>query len=165
MLTDFNDVVDRHGRAVYGTVWRIVGHRADTEDVVQEVFIEAFQRFSRERVDHWPALLRRLATYRALDRLRQRRPLIPLDGLTLASSGSEPWEVAAERELANRLRCAVAKLPRREAGVFCLACFDGLSHAQIAESLEISSGAVAVALHKARTKLATLLGQVKTGES
>ena len=164
MPTDFNDVVDRHGRAVYGTVWRILGHRPDTEDIVQEVFMEAFQRFGGEGVEHWPALLKRLATYRALDRLRRRRPIEPLDGLAIADPGNEPWQVAAERELADRLRRAVANLPEREAGVFCLSAFDGLSNPQIAEALGISSGAVAVALHKARTKLAAMFGEVTAGE-
>jgi RNA polymerase sigma-70 factor (ECF subfamily) len=164
LSSDFSDVVDQHGRAVYVTVWRILGHRADAEDVVQEVFLEAFRRFADERVEHWPALLRRLATYRALDRLRQRRSFDPLDGLSVADPGAEPWAIAAERELAERLRRAVAQLPDREAGVFCLSCFDGLSHSEIAAALEISSGAVGVALHKARARLGGLLAEVTTGE-
>ncbi|HWB08076.1 MAG TPA: sigma-70 family RNA polymerase sigma factor [Pirellulales bacterium] len=164
MRHDFNTLVDSHGRAVYAAAWRILGHQADTQDVVQEVFLEAFQRFADERIEHWPALLRRLATYRALDRLRQRRPMTPLEGWAVADPGEEPWAVAAERELAERLREAVAQLPQREASVFCLSSFDGLSNSQIAEVLQISSGAVAVALHKARGKLATRLAQITTGE-
>lgn len=164
MPHDFNSLVDLHGRAVYGVAWRILGHRDDTEDVVQEVFFEAFRRFADERVEHWPALLKRLATYRALDRLRQRRTSCPLDGLEVADPGVEPWAAAAERELAELLRRAVSQLPEREASVFCLSSFDGLTNAEIAETLETSSGAVAVALHKARGKLAIMLAEITTGE-
>lgn len=163
-MHDFNALVDLHGRAVYGVAWRILGHRDDTQDVVQEVFFEAFQRFADERVEHWPALLRRLTTYRALDRLRQRRTSCTLDGLEVADPGGEPWAAAADRELADLLRRAVAQLPEREAGVFCLSSFDGLTNAEIAETLQISSGAVAVALHKARSKLAVMLAEITAGE-
>jgi RNA polymerase sigma-70 factor, ECF subfamily len=137
---DFNDLVDAHGRAVYTAAWRILGHRADTQDVAQEVFLEAFQRFANERVENWSALLRRLATYRALDRLRRRRNVSPLEGLDVADPGAEPWAVAAERELAELLRRAVAQLPDREASVFCLSSFEGLNNSQIAETLKISGG-------------------------
>lgn len=164
MQHDFNGLIDFHGRAVYAAAWRILGHRADTQDVVQEVFLEAFQRFANERVDHWPALLRRLATFRALDRLRQRRSIFPIDELAIADPAAEPWVVAADRELAELLRRAVAQLPQREASVFCLSSFEGLGNSQIAETLQISTGAVAVALHKARGKLAGMLSKITAGE-
>jgi RNA polymerase sigma-70 factor (ECF subfamily) len=59
--------------------------------------------------------------------------------------------------LAERLRQVVADLPEREGAVFCLRYFEDLSYHQIAEALNISSGAVAQALHKARAKLEVLL--------
>jgi RNA polymerase sigma-70 factor (ECF subfamily) len=105
----------------------------------------------------WEAFLRRLAACRALDRLRQRRNAVPLDGLALASRADGPEEVAIERELAARLRRCLTRLPRREATVFCLRYFDDLSYECIAETLHISVGAVATALHKARARLESLL--------
>jgi RNA polymerase sigma-70 factor (ECF subfamily) len=110
-----------------------------------------------EEVRCWEALLRRLAACRALDRLRQRRATVPLDGLSLAGSADSPEAVAIERELSARLRVAIAQLPRREATVFCLRYFEDLSYEQIAESLSIRVGAVATALHKARARLESIL--------
>jgi RNA polymerase sigma factor (sigma-70 family) len=156
-VTDWDRIVSEYGSVVYGTVWRILGHAADTEDVVQEVFLQAYQLQQGEPVRCWEALLRRLAACRALDRLRQRRVLVPLDGLMLASTADSPETVAVERELAERLRLAVARLPRREAAVFCLRCFEGLAYEEIAETLQTTPGAVAVALHKARTRLEEIL--------
>lgn len=109
MEHDWTEIVDRHGRAVYGTVWRILGHIADTEDVVQEVFLEAFRAFAGKSVKHWPGLLRRLATCRALDRLRRRARFAPLDDLELAGFADEPSAIAIGNELAERLRQAVAQ--------------------------------------------------------
>ncbi len=156
-MTDWERIVREHGPLVFATAWRILGHAADAEDVVQDVFMEV-QRL-RVRVRCWPALLRRLTTFRALDRLRQRKPTAALDGLCLFSPNGDPESVAVGRELADRLRQAIAQLPQREGTVFCMRFFDELSYDQIAENLAISRGAVAAALHKARAKLENLLAE------
>lgn len=157
-MTDWDRIVRDHGRTVFATAWRILGHTADTEDVVQEVFLQAHQMSQAETVRCWEALLRRLATCRALDRLRQRRLTVPLEGLSVAGAVTEEPEAAVmERELAERLRQALTQLPNREATVFCLRYFDDLPYEQIAQSLGISTGAVATALHKARARLEGIL--------
>ena len=112
----------------------------------------------------WPALLRRLAACRALDRLRQRRPILSLNGLHVANNGDDPEAAAIGKELAGRLRQAIAELPQREAEVFCLRYFDDLPNQRIAEVLNMQPGAVGVALHKARAKLEGLLSEAKTPE-
>ena len=65
--------------------------------------------------------------------------------------------MAAERELADRLRWAVAELPDRESGVFSLHYFGEMANSDIAQTLGISADAVGVALHKARKRLYELL--------
>jgi RNA polymerase sigma-70 factor (ECF subfamily) len=163
-VTDWDKIVGRHGPGVFAAAWRILGHVADTEDVVQEVFLQAHQMQKAGPVLSWSGLLRRLATCRALDRLRQRRPTVPLDDLTPARNGDGPEAIAMERELADRLRQALAHLPPREGEVFCLRYFDDLSYEQIADALGTTPGAVAVALHKARARLETLLQAPVQGE-
>ena len=162
-MTDWDSIIRAHGPMVFGTAWRILGHAADTEDVVQEVFLEAFRLRGVDVVRHWGGLLRRLAACRALDRLRQRKPSHSLNGLHLASRDGDPEKAAIGNELARRLREAIGQLPEREAQVFCLRYFEDLSNGEIAETLHISSGAVGVALHKARAKLEALLTETKTG--
>jgi RNA polymerase sigma-70 factor (ECF subfamily) len=148
---------------VFGTAWRILGHAADTEEVVQEVFLEAYRLRQARPVKRWSGILRRLAAYRALDRLRQRKTFAPLND-NLAGSDCGPEDAAIGRELAERLRQAVGELPEREGAVFCLRYFEDLSYHQIAEALNISSGAVATALHKARAKLEVLLTEAMQEE-
>ncbi len=156
-MTDWNRIVRDHGPMVFGTAWRILGHVADTEDVVQEVFLHAHQYQQTRTVRHWPALLRRLAACRALDRLRQRRGTVSLNGFDVFATTDAPDELAVRNELAVRLRDALAHLPEREATVFCLRYFEDQTNPQIAETLSITCAAVATALHKARAKLAAQL--------
>jgi RNA polymerase sigma-70 factor (ECF subfamily) len=149
---------------VFGTAWRILGHAADTEDVVQEVFLQACQLARAGTVRHWGGLLRRLAACRALDRLRQRHPDVSLNGLALTCADAGPDAELIGRELAERLRAALARLPERQSAVFCLRHFEDLSYQQIADTLQTTPGAVATALHKARASLEAQLGELIYGE-
>ncbi len=97
MATDWDRIVREHGSMVYGTAWRILGNAADAEDVVQDVFLQIHQLQQSHPVRYWVALLRRLASCRALDRLRQRRKTMPLDGLQLAAAIDAPDAALQER--------------------------------------------------------------------
>jgi RNA polymerase sigma-70 factor (ECF subfamily) len=163
-VTDWDRVVREHGPMVYAAAWRILANAADCEDVVQEVFLQAHQLHQGEPVRRWAGLLRRLATCRALDRLRQRRQTRRLDGVSLTSDLPAPDAVLLGKELAQRLREAIGRLPPREASVFCLRYFEDLSYLEIAEALRIRAGAVAVALHKARARLEASLLETVPGE-
>jgi RNA polymerase sigma factor (sigma-70 family) len=55
----------------------------------------------------------------------------------------------------------LAHLPRREAEVFSLRYFGDLANPEIAEALGLTTGAVAVALHKARVRLQEALEPAK----
>ena len=162
---DWNAIVRDHGPAVFGSAWRIVGQSADAEDVTQEVFMDAYRLHRSQAVRSWAALLRRLAVCRALDRVRRRRPTRSIDGLSLAASNASPELEAMAAELAARLPEAISRLPEREGEVFCLRYFEDLSNPQIAEALDMNSGAVAAALHKARAKLEGLLHQPFKGQT
>lgn len=156
-MSDWDGLVREHGPVVFGTAWRILGHAADTEDVVQDVFIEADRIRQTRQVRHWGALLRRLAACRAIDRLRQRKDTQPLDDQVLVDRADTPDAAAMNNELSQRLRQAIATLPAQEGAVFCLRYFDDLSNQRIGEVLNLRPGAVAVALHKARARLESLL--------
>jgi RNA polymerase sigma-70 factor (ECF subfamily) len=161
---NWDRLVQNHGPAVFGIAWRILGHAVDAEEVVQDVFLEAFRVRGALPVKNWPGLLRRLATCRALDRRRSRKPALSLDALGLVETNTDPEAAAVGRELAERLREAVAQLPEQEGAVFSLRYYEDLSNQEIAETLNVSPGAVAAALHRARAKLAAQLLGVAKGE-
>jgi len=61
VATDWDRIVREHGPMVYGTAWRILGHAADAEDVVQDVFLQVHQLQQTHPVRYWVALLRSAA--------------------------------------------------------------------------------------------------------
>ena len=90
ITSEFERTFIPHLDAAFSLARWITGNPQDAEDVVQEVFREAHQQSNGAEVVSWPALLRRMATCRALDALRRRRVLVPLDGSQPATSKENP---------------------------------------------------------------------------
>jgi len=156
-MDDWNALVRDHREAIFGIAWRVLGHAQDAEDVVQDVFAQASRQSDGQPIVSWPALLRRMATYRAIDTLRRRRNAIPLDCVDLTAAEDDPQAIVAGHELEARLRAALAEIPPRDAEVFCLRYFEELSYREIAETLGMSTSAVSTALHQARSRLENML--------
>jgi RNA polymerase sigma-70 factor (ECF subfamily) len=157
-MTDWSQIVEQHGPMVWKTVYRLVHHDADAADCFQRTFLAALELSQAQTVRHWPALLRRLATARALDLLRQRRRqagrLQPLVADSAVSPlAAQPGAAAQASELAGQLRLALAELDDRQAQVFCLACLEGCSYEEIAAQLGITVNHVGVLLTRARSSL------------
>jgi RNA polymerase sigma-70 factor (ECF subfamily) len=148
----------------FAAAWRVLGHAGDAEDAVQEALLDAFHLHRSQNVASWGALLRRLATCRALDLLRKRRPAESLSPQAAGPTAAEPPAVAVASELAQRLRAALLQLAPREAEVFSLRYFGELTNEEIAEELKMTAGAVGVALHKARIRLKELLKTEEEGK-
>lgn len=159
-MPDWKEILNVKGPAAWRAAYRITGNRADADECLQQAFLGALEYARRVRVRDWDALLRRLATARAVDRVRER---------CRGSAGPVPdWEsipapdAAASRdledaELADRLRSALTRISPRQAEVFCLHCLEDFSYEEIAQQLTVSVAAVGVHLHRARERLRELL--------
>ena len=157
-MTDWSQIVEEHGTAVWRTAYRLLDHEADAADCFQRTFISALEVAGRETVLCWPALLNRLATARALEQLRSRirqrgRQTTLGDEHEIAGSGPQPIEAAQAGELAQHLRDALTQIDERQAQVFCLASLEGLSYEQVGEALGMTANHVGVLLNRARTSL------------
>ena len=160
-MPDWNAIVGSEGPAVWRTIWRLVRNRADADECFQETFLSALKLGQDHTVQNWRALLTRIATARAVDRLRQRSRQSnreePADFESIEDREIKPHDRAISRELADRLRQALARIPPRQAEVFSLACIDQWSYEQIAGHLGISVDSVGVLVHRARARLREML--------
>ena len=159
---DWRAVVKKHGPMVWRTAYRLLGNHADTADCFQETFASALKVSRRQHVRNFSALLARLATARAIDRLRQRphksHASTDLTNLaTIATDNPEPGKELQMQELADSLRKALSQLPPQQAQVFCLRYLNDMSYRRIAKQLGIKTNTAGVLLHRAREKLRELL--------
>jgi len=152
-------LVDDHGQTVFSTAFRILGNASDAEDVTQDVLIEAFLKVENHDITNLEGWLRKLAVFRALDfrRKLRRESVIPLEADAAISHSASVHDAVVCAETAERLRCAVTKLPERESVVFSLRYFEQQTNQEISSLLGISSAAVSTALHRAKTKLVAFI--------
>lgn len=155
-MTDWPTILRDYGPPVWRTAYRLLDHHADASDCFQRTFLAAVELAEREVVGNWPAVLRRLATARALDLLRSRyrdRRAEPLPDLTADERALDPLDSASRGELADRLRIALAEIDPTQASVFCLVQLDGLSNGDAAVAVGVTANHTGVLLHRARQAL------------
>jgi RNA polymerase sigma-70 factor (ECF subfamily) len=160
---------DRYSRLVYSFALHIVGDQAEAEDVVQEVFSQAWAQAPRYAADRGAvaAWLLTITRSRAIDCVRARRARPdsePADESQLQGlvDPAAPHDVGVlTREQIGRLRDAMANLPPLQRVVVEMAYFEGLTQSEIAARLEEPLGTV-----KTRARLALLkLRQAMTGST
>ena len=157
-MTDWNAVVREHGPLVWRVAFRLLGNEADAADCFQRAFVSTLESSPTAEVRDWPALLRRVATNRALEQLRERyrrtaRAGSLPDSPLLDDHAADPLDAAAGEELAGRLREALARIDPRQAEVFCLASLESWSHPEISTLLGVTANHVGVLLSRARSAL------------
>jgi RNA polymerase sigma-70 factor (ECF subfamily) len=156
-MTDWPTIVREHGPLVWRTAFRLLNRHVDVADCFQQTFLAAVEYADRQSVRDWPALLRRLATARAVEQLRARyraagRGNLPPD-VEADPTTPDPWVQAAGGELAEQLRVALATLDPAQATAFCLIALDGLSNTEAAAAMGVSANHIGVLLHRARQAL------------
>jgi RNA polymerase sigma-70 factor (ECF subfamily) len=152
---------DRHSRALYSLILRILGDEGEAEDVLQEVFVQAFRQAgrydaSRGAVAAW---LLMMARSRAIDRLRTRRTRV--EGRTgevqvlndLPDAQPDAASVIIGEEQTRLVRHALAELPLVQRVAIELAYYEGLSHTEIAERLEQPLGTIKTRIRLGLLKL------------
>src|SRR5437867_4332505 len=115
-MTDWSQIVEQHGPLVWRTAQRLLCQEADTADCFQRTFVAALELSQRQTIRHWPALLRRLTTARALEqlrgRMRDRNRFVTganRNGVDhqIDHKAIEPDRAAVADELADHLRTAL----------------------------------------------------------
>ncbi len=156
----YERLVRRHQQQIAIRMWRFTHDRADLEELVHDVFVEAYMALGgykgRGPFAHW---LNRIATrvgYRFWKRRRkQAQRTVPLRDWDVPSvSGSGGLEAEQAGKL---LRELLDRLPPRDRLVLTLMYLEEMSVSEVAEQVGWSMTMVKVQAHRARRKLRALL--------
>jgi RNA polymerase sigma-70 factor, ECF subfamily len=171
--TAFEELVVRYQARLVRVLEHLVGRREWAEDLAQEVFLRVY----RHRQQYVPGakfvtwlftIANNVANNARRD--RSRRPEVtltgsesgalgvrPLDRLVQASSGAMPTRQIDKAELRDIVRMAMEELSERQRLAVLLNKFEGMSYAEIAHAMDLSTQAVKSLLSRARENLRQLL--------
>jgi RNA polymerase sigma-70 factor (ECF subfamily) len=145
---------------VYSLALRILRDTGEAEDVVQDVFSQAWRQASRYESTRGNvvAWLMNLARSRAIDRIRSRRsrpqPVADHVRTVDVPDMAEPVdEQLALSSQAAAIRAAVDELSLLQRVAIELAFYEGLTHVDIAERLELPLGTVKTRIRQGLMKL------------
>jgi RNA polymerase sigma-70 factor (ECF subfamily) len=165
----FNEVVHLHGDKVFNLVLRMVGTRAEAEDIAQEVFVTVFKSIDSFRGDaKFSTWLLRIAANHSKNRIkylaRRRSDRNGLDGATeaqLADQGRAPLQghidapdaILEAAELETIMQEAIATLDEEHRLLVVLRDIEEMSYDEIAQITGLPEGTVKSRLHRARMAL------------
>jgi RNA polymerase sigma-70 factor (ECF subfamily) len=159
----FEALYRQHAARIYSLACRMTGSTAEGEDLVQEIFLQAYQKLDSFKGDAaigtW---LYRLAINRCLDFTRSRRARMDrLTGALGGPSGDAPAareaRVKPNPDVGLDLERAIGELPDGYREVFVLHDVEGFEHSEIATMLGIAEGTSRSQAFKARLRLRALL--------
>lgn len=159
----FEELVRRHGPAMYRYARRMTRDTDAVADIVQETFVAAWRRIATFRGDStvrtW---LFSICARKVVDSQRVKRA-IPVDDRLIEpisrDANSQPFETVSNTEFLDALETALAELPPRQRAVWMLREIEELTFPQIGTILNLSPDAARGHHHRARSTLQQRLQQ------
>lgn len=159
----YRELYDRYASIVYNTIYRMVQHSAEAEDLMQETFVTAFQKIHLlKNQDGFEPWVKRIAINKALESLRKRK-------INFSEYQEELIEDRADTSLIDEaafefkveeVKRAIASLPAGYRTIVQLYLFEDLSQEEIAVLLGISHVTVRTQYHRAKNRI---LKDIKKG--
>lgn len=171
------EMVRAQHRRVYNLCYRFTGNAADAEDLTQDVFLKIYSNLSsfdaaRGSLAVWIATMTRNHLVDHFRRSRNVRATSSLDegwdlndGLKpverLLSGAPSPHQAAAQKELANMVQGALARVSVDLREAVILRDLQDFDYKEIAQVLDIPEGTVKSRISRGRAELARLLERSK----
>lgn len=150
------EIYRRYAKNMFNTSYRILGHQAEAEDVLQESFLEVFTKMNDYRGESsFGSWLKRIVINRSISQLRKRRHEL-IDGTEVENIADEDVVfdlVDVNEELVSKIKQEINKLPDGYRIVLSLYLLEGYDHVEIAQILNISESTSKSQFARAKEKL------------
>jgi RNA polymerase sigma factor (sigma-70 family) len=153
-----------YSKAMLNTSFRILNHREDAEDVLQDAFVKAFSRLHQFKYDSsFGSWLKRIVVNASIDQLKSKKVNLELtesDGETVDDAPLFEREEDLQSQL-DAVYDALHKLPDGYRTVLSLYMLEGYDHQEISGILNIGVSSSISQLSRAKKKLKSLLLNVQ----
>ena len=154
----------RYWQRLFMAAWNILKDKAACEDIVQEAFLQLWQRRATLEIQHSPeAYLFTVIRYQVFHHIKKERVRAGVFGqLSSRLYNATPEDIVTEKNMRLRVADAVEALPDKCREVYRLSREEQLSHKEIATRLNISTKTVenhlTIALRKLRVTVSGIAG-------
>ncbi len=164
------ELYDRHHRIALAVAYRVLHNRELAEDAVQEAFLGVWRRPYTYKPERGAAKtwLLTVVRHRAIDITRGRafsQETQTLDERAYAIPSPDTWAQVDSRLERERIRNAMAQLPKEQRDAIDLAFFSGHTYQEVAQKTQAPLGTVKGRMRLGMQKLRSLLADVDGGEA
>lgn len=150
------EIYRRYAKSMYNTAFRILGHNAEAEDVLQESFLEVFTKIGDYRGDStFGAWLKRIVINRSISLLRKRK-LEFIDNSNFENIAEDDLDFEinnVNEDMVKWVKRGIENLPDGYRLVLSLYLLEGYDHVEIAQILNISESTSKTQYSRAKAKL------------
>ncbi len=165
----FSALVEKYQKSVHALIWRKIGDYHDAEDIMQDAFLQAFQKLSTlKNPNQFAAWLYVIANRLCIDWMRKQdwvrrqkfvmqsledTPVAEIEKSSYVHHVSEQWETESTEHSHTLVKNLLKKLPERERTVVMLYYLDEMTAKEIGKFLGVSVNTITSRLHRARKRL------------
>lgn len=175
-LESFRILYERYSDRIFRYVYHMLGHFEGAEDCVHDVFIQVYNKARyynpRMRFSPWIYRMARNLTLNLIRKRKGQRTIslhVPAVGeearetleSLIESEKPNPGEVLESQEVVELLREAMNELSEKDRQVVVLCAIEKLPHKEAAQILGWPVSRVTLQLHRAKARLAKILGRYK----
>lgn len=165
-------IMERYKNSLHGIIYRMVRNQEETQDLVQEAFIKAYNALeSFNKQYSFSTWLFKIASNNCIDHLRKRRlhttsidtPIETKDGSItqdIPDSSYNPETDVIRNEMINNIHNVIDQLPEKYREVINLRHKQDRSYDEIAIELELPIGTVKARIFRAREILKKSLSKM-----
>lgn len=137
----FNRLYAKYWRSVYIAAIKMLKDHDQTQDIVQDIFINLWLKREELMIGNLSAYLRAAVRNRVLNLFEREKRYVPfgeLLGETMETSGSRADALALRNEFLHAYKALIDSLPAKRKKIFRLYDDEGLSSEEIARRLQLS---------------------------
>ena len=146
--------------AMYNIGMRMLGNKEDTEDIVQDSFVDAFKNLTHFKYQSaFGAWLKRIVINKSINHLKAKKiPVVPMEAHEFHLK--EETDEKVEAVDIKKVKKGIERLPTGYKQIITLYLIEGYDHIKIGEILGVSTSTSKSQYHRAKKKLVKIINEL-----
>ncbi|NCI50129.1 RNA polymerase sigma factor [Sediminibacterium roseum] len=151
----YTGLYNLHAKEVYNTIFRLVQHTAEAEDILQDSFLAAYQAIDGfQNTGGFRAWIKRIAINKSINWIRRNKmKIVEMDTGNMKIEDEEAIDERAFTFKMEEVQKAIAALPEPYRTIFQLYAIENIPQVEIAQMLGIANNTVRIQYHRAKLKI------------